>query len=64
MPNKIKVVINHKNDVFLRSSLRDKALLEIKIDAAGIAGNQQLGNLVAEILKKTKIPNNQQREKI
>ena len=54
MPNKIKVVINHKNDVFLRSSFRDKALLEIKIAAAGIAGNQQLGNLVAETLKKNK----------
>ena len=39
-------------------------LLLIKIAAAGIAGNQQLGSFVAERLKKTNTDANQHRENV
>ncbi len=35
---------------------------DIKTDAAGVAGSQQLGSLVAEIVKKTNTANSQKNE--
>ncbi len=61
-PNKIKIFKIHKYEKVLLEFFKVMTLLLIKIDAAGIAGNQQLGSFVAEILKKTKTDANQHRE--
>ena len=61
-PNKIKILKIHKYKKLLFEFFKFIKLLLIKIAAAGIAGNQQLGSFVAEILKKIKTDVNQQRE--
>ena len=63
-PNKIKILKMHKYRQLFLEFFKFIKLLLIKIAAAGIAGNQQLGNLVAERLKKIKTDVNQHSEKV
>ena len=61
-PNKIKILKIHKYEQVLFGFFKLIKLLLIKIAAAGIAGNQQLGSFVADKLKKIKTDINQHRE--
>ena len=58
-----KNIVNFQAKDFKNSSLTLVVKeSDIKIDAAGVAGSQQLGSLVAEIVKKTNTANNQKNE--
>ena len=61
-PNKIKILKINKYIYPFPEFFKLIKLLLIKIEAAGIAGNQQLGSFVAEILKKIKTDASQHRE--
>ena len=63
-PNKIKILKMHKYRQLFLEYFKFIKLLLIKIAAAGIAGNQQLGSFVAERLKKIKTDINQHREQV
>ena len=63
-PNKIKILKIHKYKKLLFEFFKFIKLLLIKIAAAGIAGSQQLGNFVAEILKKINTDVNQHSEQV
>ena len=62
IPNRINILKIHKYRQLLIEFFKFMKLLLIKIAAAGIAGNQQLGSFVAERLKKIKTDINQHRE--